>query len=131
DVARRAREQPRGLSLAAGRDRIDVEIIRIARNVRGDGLCRRETRGRGYRRHDDVGMRDRICGRVRKPRADFLARVFEFFAFSPWKQDVPGGDGFHARLAQSRSDGLSGFAEPDETQTRLVAGHMVSLRCTL
>ena len=50
-----------------------------------------------------------------------LAGLLEAGAFGCGKQDVPGGDGFDAGVAQARGDGLAGFAEADEAQTGGVA----------
>ena len=46
------------------------------------------------------------------------------------KQDIPRGDLLDARLAQARGDRLSGFAEADEAEARLVTAHGKSLRWT-
>src|SRR5262249_29096308 len=121
DIARRAGEQPRGLLLAAGRNRVDVEIIGIARNVRRDRLRSRKARGRGDRRHDDVGVRHRIRRRARKPRAHLLSGRLELRTLGFREQDVPGGDAFNARLTQAGRDRLAGFAEPDEAEAWFVA----------
>ena len=75
DVARGAAESLRGFLLAARRDRIDVEKIGIARNMRRDRLRGIETRAGGHRRNDDVGVRDRIGRRGGEPRADRSRRA--------------------------------------------------------
>ena len=133
DIARGAFEQARGFLLAAGRDRIDVEIVGIAGDVRRDRLRRLEARCGGHGRNDDVGVGDRIGGRGRKPRADPLARLLQSRAFVARKQNVPGRDALDAGFTQARGDRLAGFAETDEAEAGLVArrlGHGFSLRCT-
>jgi hypothetical protein len=132
DVTRRAFEQARGRLLAAGRDRIDVEIVGIAGDVRRDRLRGFQARRRGHGRNDDVGVGDRVGGRGREARAHFLAGLFEPRAFILPEQDIPRRDALDAGFAQARRDRLAGFAEADEAETGLVAVHFgsASLRWT-
>src|ERR1043166_9394510 len=99
--------------------------------MRRDRLRRLEARGRRHRRDDDVGVRDRIRRRIRKPRADRGAGLPERRAAIFGKQNVPRRDALDSGLAQARGDRLTGLAEPDEAETRRVVGHAPeSLRCT-
>ena len=96
--------------------------------MRRDRLRGLEARRRGHRRHDDVGVRDRIGRRRGEPRADRLARLLELRAFVARKQDVPRRDAGHAGLAQAGGDRLSGFAEADEAEAgRVSQRHLLCL----
>ena len=128
DIARGIAKDACRLFFAPGRHRVDVEEIRVTRNVRRDRCRGIEARSGGDGGNDDVGVRDGICCRVRKPRADLLAGLLQCRAVILWKQDIPGGDMFDPGLAQARGDRLPGFAESDEAEAGSIAGHCVSLR---
>src|SRR5664280_2117355 len=113
-----------GRLLAAGRDRIDVEIIGFSREMRLDRAGGLQTGGGRHRRNDHVGLGDRVGRRIRQPHADRLAGRFQPHTFDLRKQNVPGGDALDAALAQAGGDRLSGLAETDKRNARCVAaGH--------
>ena len=127
DIARLGAEQRLGVLLAAGRDRVDVEEIGIAGQMRRDRPRGFEARSGGDGGDDDVGAARGVRRRACEPRADALAGLLERRAFGCGKQDVPGGDRFEAGVAQSGGDGLAGFAEADEAEAGgVVVRHGVS-----
>ncbi len=124
DIARLAVEQLCGRLLAAGRHRIDVEIIGIAAQVRLDRLGGLKARGRRHRRNHHVGIGDRVGRRTRQPDAEFLAGRFQLRPGRFRKQDVPGRNLLDAGVAQAGGDRLAGFAEANEGNARgIAAGH--------
>ena len=132
DVARAFADERGGLLLAAGRDRIDVEVIGIAGKMRRDRTRGLQAGGGGDRRDDHIGFRDRVGRRGREPHAGFFAGRLERRAFGLRKQDVPGGDALDAGLAQAGGDRLPGLAEADEGNARgVAAGHDLCGSCTI
>ena len=117
-------QQLRSLLLAAGRDRINVEIIGCAGEMRLDRAGSLETGGRRHRGNDHVGLGDRLGRRIRQPHADGLAGRFQPRAGRLGKENIPGGDALDAGFAQAGGDRLSGLAETDKGNARCVAsGH--------
>ena len=80
-------------------------------------------RGRGDRRHDDVGVAHRICCGTRATYAAPLAGPPQLIALRLRKQDIPGRHPLDARLAQARGDRLAGFTEADEGDGWTAIGH--------
>ena len=109
-------EKLRGLLLAAGRNRIDVEEIRIAAQMRGDRFCGLKTRCGSHGGNHNIGLTNGIGGRVGDPDADLARGLFQSGAVRLRKQDVPCADLRHTLIAQAGSDRLAGLAEPDEAE---------------
>ena len=62
DIAGPFAQEPGGLLLVAGRNRIDIEIIGIAVQVWGNGMRRLHARGGGDGRDDNIRLAHGIGG---------------------------------------------------------------------